>query len=85
TFTILFPALKSGGLYVIEDLQTSYWPDHGYEGNKNPSEGYTAMNFLKSLTDCINSHAIEEKYRNQYSGQIEYIHFYSQICFIKKK
>ena len=26
TFEVLFPLLKTGGLYVVEDTQTSYWP-----------------------------------------------------------
>jgi glycosyltransferase involved in cell wall biosynthesis len=26
----LFPWLKSGGLYIIEDLHTSYWPSNGH-------------------------------------------------------
>ncbi len=85
TFKILFPALKNGGIYVIEDLETSYWTEHGYEGNKNPIEGDTAMNFLKSLTDQLNSHIFESKYHNEFSGQMEWIHFYPQIVFIKKK
>ena len=29
TFEILFPLLNEGGIYAVEDLQTSYWPDHG--------------------------------------------------------
>ena len=29
TFCLLFPSLKDGGIYVIEDTQTSYWPSYG--------------------------------------------------------
>ncbi|MBM3549860.1 MAG: hypothetical protein FJX54_23210 [Alphaproteobacteria bacterium] len=29
SFGALFPALSDGGLYVIEDTQTAYWPDFG--------------------------------------------------------
>ena len=32
TFEILFPLLKDGGIYVVEDAHTSYWPDAGFEG-----------------------------------------------------
>ena len=29
TFTTLFPRLRAGGLYIIEDLATSYWSEFG--------------------------------------------------------
>ena len=29
SFEYLYPKLKIGGLYVIEDLHTSYWPKFG--------------------------------------------------------
>ncbi|MFK7058789.1 CmcI family methyltransferase [Flavobacterium oreochromis] len=29
TFEYLFPRLKKGGYYVIEDTQTSYWKEYG--------------------------------------------------------
>jgi len=32
TFEILYPLLKDGGIYVVEDAHTSYWPDAGFEG-----------------------------------------------------
>jgi demethylmacrocin O-methyltransferase len=30
-FDVLFPSLADGGLYVIEDTQTAFWPDFGGE------------------------------------------------------
>jgi hypothetical protein len=29
SFHYLFPGLRTGGFYVIEDLQTAYWPGYG--------------------------------------------------------
>ena len=31
TFETLFPRMATGGVYVIEDLHTSYWPSYGGE------------------------------------------------------
>jgi demethylmacrocin O-methyltransferase len=49
TYKILFPVLKKGGIYVIEDVQTSYWPDYGgdYNNLENPD---TIMNFFKGIS-----------------------------------
>lgn len=77
TFKLLFPKLKPGGVYVIEDLQTSYLEDFGGD-SKNLANPKTGMNFFKSLTDCVNyKHAgLEMKMFS--------IHFYSQLVFIHK-
>ena len=42
TFNILFPKLKTGGIYAIEDLQTSYWNRFGgnsFKLNKKGPQG----------------------------------------------
>jgi hypothetical protein len=53
TFKLLFPKLKKGGVYVIEDTQTSYWEDYGGTSNNFNKEG-TIMSFFKSLIDGLN-------------------------------
>jgi hypothetical protein len=32
TFNTLFPKLEVGGVYIIEDIETSYWTQHGLYG-----------------------------------------------------
>lgn len=85
SFKILFPKLKDGGIYVIEDLQTSYWDDYGGD-SKNLNNSKTAMNFLKSLTDCLNHQEIlDENYEESYfDKKIVAIHFYHNLVFIYK-
>ncbi|MCL1933894.1 MAG: class I SAM-dependent methyltransferase [Candidatus Azobacteroides sp.] len=85
TFKILFPKLKEGGVYAIEDIQTSYWEDYGGD-SKNLNNSKTAMNFLKSLTDCLNhQEIIDENYRESYfDKKIVSIHFYHNLVFIHK-
>ena len=29
TFTFLYPLVAKNGVYLVEDLHTAYWPDHG--------------------------------------------------------
>lgn len=77
-----FRILKSGGLWIVEDLHQSYDPYYR-DSNRDPSKGETAMNFLKRLADQVNSDFIEPIYRLAYD--IEFIHFYRELCIIKKK
>jgi hypothetical protein len=50
TFQVLFPLLREGGFYAVEDVQTSYWPSWG--GGLRASG--TSMEFFKALTDGLN-------------------------------
>jgi len=85
SFKILFPKLKDGGVYAVEDIQTSYWDDYGGDA-KNLNNPKTAMNFLKSLTDCINHQEIPDENYNEtyYDKKIVSIHFYHNLVFIQK-
>jgi cephalosporin hydroxylase len=47
TFDALFPLLKVGGLYMIEDLHTAYWPNFG-GGYRRAG---TAIELVKDLID----------------------------------
>lgn len=53
SFGLLFPMLKEGGLYVVEDTQTSYWPQYEGAGIES-NESSTTSNFFKQLTDGLN-------------------------------
>jgi hypothetical protein len=48
TFQTLFPFLKKGGIYVIEDAVTSYWSGFG--------ERPTCIEYFKNLIDDVNFH-----------------------------
>ncbi|KAL6704219.1 hypothetical protein ACN47E_008476 [Coniothyrium glycines] len=53
SFKILFPLLKHGGIYVVEDLETSYWKVTG--GSSTDLHTTTSsMGFFKSLLDGLN-------------------------------
>ena len=84
TFEFLFPKLKDGGVYVIEDTQTSYWEDFGGSSDLNASK--TMMNFFKTLSDCVNHvEFIKPGYQPTYYDQhILSIHLYHNLIFIHK-
>jgi demethylmacrocin O-methyltransferase len=52
SFNVLFPLLRPGGLYVVEDLSCCYWPQWG--GSANTSDQYGAIAMIKSLVDDLN-------------------------------
>ncbi len=99
SFLMLFPALKSGGLYVIEDLHTSYWQEYGGGGSMqhpNPSPGSTTE-FLKKLIDDLNYTGARTGCADHYKipldmglslsyiqGSLLSIHFYKNLCIAIK-
>lgn len=85
TFKYLFPRLKDGGVYVIEDTQTSYWEDYGGDSD-NLNNPKTMMNFFKSLTDSLNNKEfIISNYKQTYFDKnIISMHFYHNLIFIYK-
>jgi hypothetical protein len=95
SFIALFPYLKSGGLYCVEDLHTSYWPRYH---TFIPGQTTTAVQFLQHLIDDLNyighttGFADKEKAPaslkaqcNEYQRYIESIHFYTSLCIIQKR
>jgi len=54
TFRILWPFVKDGGIYVVEDVQTSYWPYYGGGALGSPSYQGSCMSFFKGLSDSVN-------------------------------
>lgn len=85
TFEVLFKKLNNGGVYVIEDTQTSYWPEFGGD-SENLLNPKTMVNFFKSMADSINNKEfiIPGYERNYYDKNIVSIHFYHNIIFICK-
>ena len=77
-FNILFPSLKSGGIYVIEDVHTSYWSTHGFHGGTHPD---TTMNYFKGLADSL----MPEHSGKESTFPILSIQFWDRIIFILKK
>ena len=86
TFQHLFPHLAAGGIYIVEDTQTSYWPGF-FEGNETDrNDPATAMGYFKSLTDGLNWREFKNSYTpNYFDLNIESIAFYHNLIVIKKQ
>ncbi|MFD2909778.1 CmcI family methyltransferase [Flavobacterium ardleyense] len=85
TFEFLFPRLKVGGYYVIEDTQTSYWQDYGGT-SEDFSRAGTIYKYFKDKIDCLNAEEfiIKDYKKSYFDKYIVSMHFYHNMIFIEK-
>lgn len=78
SFQYLFPCLKQGGIYLIEDTHTSYMP--GYNGN-------SFTNTCKDLIDVLHDdfRSVEKSFFYPYAKSISSVHLYDSVVVIEKK
>ncbi|MER5704796.1 class I SAM-dependent methyltransferase [Micromonospora sp. NPDC002296] len=85
-FRALFPHVRAGGLYVVEDLQTSYWPGYG-GSSERLDDRTTSMGFLKSLLDGLH-HEEQERPEDATTTEVERTltgaHFYRSLAILEK-
>jgi demethylmacrocin O-methyltransferase len=84
SFQVLFPMLEDGGLYVIEDVQTSYWP--AWKGSADREDPHTSMAMVKRLIDGLNfEEFLDEDYEPSYTDlNVRAVHCYHNLVFIEK-
>jgi hypothetical protein len=84
TFEALFPLLADDGVYVVEDIQTSYWPEWG--GQEDVNDPTTSMAMLKRLADGLNyEEFVQEPYEPTFTDtHVVGLHFYHNLVFIDK-
>lgn len=81
SFNELWPAVVEGGIYLIEDLHTSYWAEYG-GGYLRPG---TFIEFSKSLVDSINAwHARDQHPVDAYTHSVGGMHIYDSIIVFDK-
>ena len=83
TFAILFPLLPDGGIYCIEDTQTSYWPEWG--GEEDPRARGTTMDLVKDLVDGLNHEELVVDHEPTYTDRwVRAVHCYHNLVVIEK-
>jgi hypothetical protein len=84
SFEVLFPLLEDGGIYAIEDTQTSYWPNFG--GSEDLHAQFTTMAMVKDLIDGLNYVEFTvEGYEPTYTDRnITAIHCYHNLVIMEK-
>ena len=81
TFQYLYPKLKDGGIYFIEDTHAAYWSSHG--GSINAPESIN--NVAKGMIDSINAdHARGQKKPDYYTKNVKCMTVYDSIIVFDK-
>lgn len=84
SFDILWPFVKEGGWYVVEDVQTSYWPAYGGGAPGSPAHASSCMGFFKSLADSVNECELLERGRVRTEPSIGHIAFHHNLIVLRK-
>lgn len=84
TFEVLYPRIAADGIYLCEDLHTSYWKGHGGGYRKRSSFIEYSKNFIDYLhawhSKWVKAAAPEEFTRSTYA-----LHYYDSVLVIEKK
>ena len=84
SFEMLYPIVKEGGFYLIEDTHTSYWNEFGGGLKKAESFVEYSKNFIDSLyIDHI--HSGRRPLENKITEHINSISFYDSIIVFEKQ
>ncbi len=84
TFEELFPQIDKNGVYLCEDLHTSYWEDWG-GGYQKPD---TFIEYSKNFIDYINAwHSQQpEKFTvTDFTKSVHSLHYYDSVLVIEKR
>lgn len=84
SFAALFPHVRPGGYFVIEDFQTAYWPEFG--GEAPPGSSRTSAGLIKDLVDQIHFREIAniDDGEARKASHPSDIHVYHNLVFLGK-
>lgn len=97
-FARYFPALKTGGLFVAEDLHCSYWQE--YDGGIH--HPFSSISFFKHLADIVNhehwgvsksqseliagfKELLNIDFQDELLAEISSIEFINSLCIVRKR
>lgn len=82
TFEEVFPKVREGGVFLIEDLHTSYWKEYGGGYKKSG----TFIEYSKNIMDDINAwHSKDKRLRvTKNTKSIKAMHVYDSIIVFDK-
>jgi hypothetical protein len=84
TYEEIFPFVDKNGVYLCEDLHTSYWPQWGGGYKKRG----TFIEYSKNFIDYINAwHSVQTKKLKvtEFTKSVHSLHYYDSILVIEKR
>jgi len=94
TFEYLFPKIKNGGCYIVEDMHTSYWKNYGGGNNKSSIEYFKKLIDSGVNRDHFVTYGLFARFKKKYlkpaeknlviKKMISQISFFDSICSIDK-
>jgi hypothetical protein len=83
SFEVLFDHIKADGIYLCEDLHTSYWKKYG-GGHKRKG---SFIEYSKNLIDKLNAyHSEQESLKvDSFTNSVNSLHYYDSILVIEKR
>jgi hypothetical protein len=84
TYEELFPHIDENGVYLCEDLATSYWPKWGGGYRKRG----TFIEYSKNFVDYINAwHSVQPRRLavSQFTKSVHSLHYYDGLLVIEKR
>lgn len=84
TFEELFPYIDANGVYLCEDLHTSYWPDWGGGYRKRG----TFIEYSKELVDRIHAWhyaGASQSEITEFTRSAHSLHYYDSVLVIEKR
>lgn len=87
SFACLYPAIKDGGVYLCEDLHTSYWENLHYQyhpggGLNNPG---SFIEMSKKLIDKLNHWHCKDVKRDHFAEHTYSMHYYDSVLVMEKR
>jgi FtsJ-like methyltransferase len=81
TFQFLYPRMAKNGIYMVEDLHTSYWEEYG-GGLRKPT---TFIELCKALIDELNAdHTRGALPPNEFTASTMSMHFYDSVVVFER-
>lgn len=78
SFEALFPKLKPGGIYLAEDLHTSYWEEYQF------GSPISFVDYMKGYIDKINAYWRRDGGVDIYTETLNSITFYDSMVVVEK-